>query len=259
MRQCYNILSNYDIFLIYPSKIDISRYYDFIPSLKSLPVNDCWMSSLKSYNKMMMSGCIFSTLTGYSHVLIHEPDAIVLRDDLREWCKKPYDYIGAPWFAGYDKATINSSLLSGGNFGLSLHNLSSVQRVLNSSLRWYPYSAILGDFFSFAYGDFKRAKRGTKAMFDGGLLRGAHKIYYKNCDRFWSELVPLIDKGFRVAPVDEALRFSWEVLPRRCMELNGGQLPFGLHKWYKYDFDFVCEILENANVDISLIKHAIEK
>lgn len=252
--QCNKILSyNNEIVLVYPRKLNISKYLELIPSLKPIAVDDQWMSSIKSYNKMMMSDRFFSLLNGYSHALIHEPDAIVLKDVLYEWCEKPYDYIGAPWFLGYGKAEDTSPLLGVGNFGFSLHNLFSSRKILCSSLRWYPYTAILRDLLSFFRGDFKRALRGINALHESGRLRGAYKIFYHNCDRFWSDLVPSVDKMFRVAPVQEAIRFSWETLPRRCMEMNGGATPFGLHKWYKYDFDFVCEILESNNVDISFL------
>jgi hypothetical protein len=35
-------------------------------------------------------------------ILILQPDAIVLRDDLDAWMGRPYDYIGAPWPDGIE-------------------------------------------------------------------------------------------------------------------------------------------------------------
>ena len=37
---------------------------------------------------------------------------------------------------------------------------------------------------------------------------------------------------------DEGLRFSFEVAPRLCFELNGRRLPFGCHGWHRYDRTF---------------------
>jgi len=35
----------------------------------------------------------------------------------------------------------------------------------------------------------------------------------------------------RVAPLEDALRFAFETVPRYCHELNGHRLPFGCHAW----------------------------
>jgi hypothetical protein len=41
-----------------------------------------------------------------------------------------------------------------------------------------------------------------------------------------------------VAPVEEALGFSFEREPRYCFERNGGRLPFGCHAWNRWDRPF---------------------
>ena len=33
------------------------------------------------------------------YILIYQLDAFVFKDELKEWCQKGYDYIGAPWIA----------------------------------------------------------------------------------------------------------------------------------------------------------------
>ena len=43
---------------------------------------------------------------------------------------------------------------------------------------------------------------------------------------------------FTIAPLDEALRFGFECVPRYCYELNGNRLPFGCHAWERYDREF---------------------
>jgi hypothetical protein len=57
-------------------------------------------------------------------------------------------------------------------------------------------------------------------------------------DRFWAEYAQHYDPEFKIAPVDVALRFAFEAEPRRSFERLGGQLPFGAHRWQKFDRQF---------------------
>ncbi len=54
-----------------------------------------------------------------------------------------------------------------------------------------------------------------------------------NEDVFWTQLAPKLDKTFRVAEYDVAIRFSFECQPARLFDLNNKQLPFGCHAWEK--------------------------
>ena len=43
---------------------------------------------------------------------------------------------------------------------------------------------------------------------------------------------------FKVASLEQGLRFAFEASPRTCFEMNGGRLPFGCHAWGRYDREF---------------------
>jgi hypothetical protein len=62
--------------------------------------------------------------------------------------------------------------------------------------------------------------------------------FRKHEDLFWSFGAPSLQPDFRIASVDEALGFAFEVEPRRAYELAGRRLPFGCHAWAKYDRAF---------------------
>ena len=57
-------------------------------------------------------------------------------------------------------------------------------------------------------------------------------------DRFWAEYATHYDPDFRIAPVDVAMRFAFEAEPRRSFDRVGRQLPFGAHRWQKFDREF---------------------
>lgn len=60
-------------------------------------------------------------------------------------------------------------------------------------------------------------------------------------DLFWASRD---SEEFRVAPLEIALRFSFEQDVRQCYLLNHNRLPFGCHAWEKYDFNFWRPIFE---------------
>ncbi|MCI8402870.1 MAG: hypothetical protein HFI38_12410 [Lachnospiraceae bacterium] len=59
-------------------------------------------------------------------------------------------------------------------------------------------------------------------------------IFWASCD----------SADFHVAPMDIALKFSFEQDVRQCYEQNNNELPFGCHAWEKYDFDFWRPVFE---------------
>jgi hypothetical protein len=259
LRQCGRCLAQRPLVLLAPAGLDLSAYQPLLPGARAIRVERKWMSSLRSYNRLMISPMIYRMLSSYSHVLVHEPDALVLRDELDSWCKQPYDYVGAPWFLGYEAAEPNAPLLCAGNFGFSLHRPAAMLTTLCEKQRWYRRSICNPD--NELRRDLSKALRARAATrviravrgFGGsGTLRGASAIYEEPCDFFWGQLVPKLVRDFRTAPPEVALKFSWETFPRRCYKLCNGNLPFGLHAWARYDFAFLKPLLERCGVELSL-------
>jgi hypothetical protein len=67
-----------------------------------------------------------------------------------------------------------------------------------------------------------------------------------NEDAFWSFEAMQFDPLFRVAPLNEALKFAFEMNPAYCYNLNGGQLPFCCHAWARYDRAFWENMLKSS-------------
>ena len=250
LRQCSTVLSRWDIFILAPEFLDLAAYHALITNAKELRVKSCWMESLNSYNQMMMSPLVFRTLKHYTHMLLHEPDAIVLRDELEYWCNQPFDYIGAPWFEDFKDAHSEARAVGVGNSGFSLHRLDMSRYVTSSRKRWYPWRQVINDLTRGVRGNLPCLRRGYVGAGSGGQMKGAWKLYQENCDKFWSYLVPRVFPEFKVAPVTSAVKFSWEVLPARCMAMNQGKLPFGIHAWVKYDIDFLIPHLARIGIDL---------
>jgi hypothetical protein len=101
LRQCGKILANRDIVILASKNVDLAAYQELLPRAVDLRVEPHWMASVQAYNKMMISPLVFNALDGFTHMILHEPDAIVIRDEIDYWCNQPFDYIGAPWFEGW--------------------------------------------------------------------------------------------------------------------------------------------------------------
>ncbi len=250
LRQLGKVLGHGDIWMLAPEGLDLGRYRELMPISGEVRVAGHWMESLAAYNRLMISPVVYDALGSYSHMLLHEPDAIVIRDELEDWCVKPYDYVGAVWFKGFGRANADSPVLGVGNSGFSLLRLESFRQVTRSHKRWYPYRQVIKDLLRGCYDQPGRLKTGFRALGASGELRCAYKLYQGQCDGFWSFLVPEIEQWFSVAPPDQAIRFSWEVLPERCMGLCNGMMPFGIHAWAKYEYSFLAQYLAQADIDL---------
>jgi hypothetical protein len=55
---------------------------------------------------------------------------------------------------------------------------------------------------------------------------------------FWANRGSHYYPGFKLAPIEVALKFGFECVPRYCYRLNNNELPFGCHAWEKYDKKF---------------------
>jgi Protein of unknown function (DUF5672) len=251
LRQCGRCLARRALALLAPAGLDLESYQELLPSARVLLVEAKWMNNVRSYNRMMISPIIYRSFSDHSHILIHEPDAMVLRDELDFWCEQPYDHIGAPWFEGYGNPKPDAPLLGVGNFGFSLHRPAVMLRILLERQRLYGRADLRRDLSRILRaGEADRVIRVIPGVEKAGTLRGASRIYEENCDIFWGQLVPKLVRNFRVAPPEVALNFSWEVVPSRCYTLCNGSLPFGLHGWARYDFGFLKPLLERSGVEL---------
>ena len=75
---------------------------------------------MEGYNELLLSENFYTTFSAFKYILIYQPDSYVFRDELMEWCKEGYDYIGAPWLEDNDEQI---KLNGVGNGGFSLRNI----------------------------------------------------------------------------------------------------------------------------------------
>jgi hypothetical protein len=236
-RHIRRYLGTHHLFAIAPPSHSVV-YPGFV--LQTFP--DRYFGSARAHGELLLSRGFYRRFLDYDYILVCHLDALVLADRLLEWCAAGYDYIGAPWLISPDTPHITEQKV--GNGGFSLRRVRSFLRVLDSRTYfvepdqyWTRYASRTPPLVRALNTPRKLLKR--VRLFNDvhwhvrWALRGdVHE------DRFWSEYATHYDPSFRIAPVDVAMRFAFEAEPRACSTRIGGQLPFGAHRWTRFDRPF---------------------
>ncbi len=243
LSQCMQVLKDYKIIFVTYKSLDISGYVKYLSEM-NLPVperiffNKNNFSNIKGYNRLLLSLRFYLRFIKYKYILIYQLDAFVFRDELQEWADRNYCYIGAPWLTDFKRANEEDTIVGVGNGGFSLRRTRSYIRALLSfsfiekpdDLQKRIFSRNLSpvrNWLSFLMN--LTVKNNTFFLFNN---------YDSNEDGYWGLLTGRKFKWFKVAPPEDAIKFSFEVQPKRFFSENRQKLPFGCHAWIKYDYDF---------------------
>lgn len=224
LQQCISVLANYPIVIAKPDQLNISFLLKEFPSLKTKSFQNYYFENIAGYNQLMISTGFYKSFSEYEYMLIYQLDAFVFKDNLQEWCRSGYDYIGAP--------------------GLEPERLFKLQATDTKELA--------------------NALSSQRPVLNGGLsLRRISSMirYLKIYKLFFPKWVGNEDKLFsldarRLAPLrlfiklphwETALQFAFEKSPAASFELNAQELPFGCHAWEKYDPEFWKGFISDSN------------
>ena len=224
------------------------EFSDF--ALKRFPVR--YFADRLAYNRLMLKERFYRAFAEYEYILIYQLDCLVFSSNLEQWCRRDWDYVGAPWLKTTDDPGQGFSAV--GNGGLSLRRVSSALRVLQST-KLVEDPAVLadrpGERSKFVHQALKYTPllkrmfaRGKGLLHEFGYHNNARwiarqmvKLNYHE-DYFWAFEAPKVMSDFRIPVPREALEFSFEYAPAYCFAENSGRLPFGCHAWKKHDAKF---------------------
>jgi len=247
MRHLREYLGRFDRYIIGPKSLP-KEFSDF--ALRAFPSR--YFRSRYGYNHLLMTEQFYRAFSDYEYILIFQLDCLVFASNLEEWCRKDWDYVGAPWLKNSDDPS--QGFLGVGNGGLSLRRVRGALAVLTSKqLLKNPKvgERITGRRSKLLYEHLDSAPQ-LKRMI-GAAKTFLHQYGYHNNvrwlvrqfvktnlheDFFWALEAPKIVTSFRIPAPEEALGFSFELAPRYCFKVNSGRLPFGCHAWSKYDREF---------------------
>jgi len=225
LRHLIHFLGRYDKYFVIPDNLNIN-----IPNKDFMikKFNRKYFQSTKTYSKLMLSTEFYDSFRAYEYILIYQLDSLVFSDQLIQWCKKGYDYIGSPWFrteikkaAGWD--SIQDCV---GNGGFSLRKVQSFLKVLhiyqNPHQQNIPHTQ----------------RKKVTLIIQHALKINIDHHYQGNEDFFWSLEAKKLYPDFKIPSPEIAVSFAFEVGPRFCFKKNNNSLPFGCHAWLKYDKEF---------------------
>lgn len=242
-EQCFKVLGKHPIKIVAPQGLNLIEYKKVIKNFEIIYINPKWQSTLLKYNKLKLSVYFYSLFKEYEYLLTYELDAFVFSDQLLEWCKKGYDYIGAPWFENFENITVSKEMkmIGVGNSGFSLRRVSKIRKFLRSYYYPNPEEINTGRFneiksiFLYPYRKFRNL------FFENYTVQRYYNWYE---DYFISTIIAKETKNFLIAQPSNAMMFSFETNPAYLFKLNNNQLPFGCHAWWRYDLDFWKPFIE---------------
>jgi hypothetical protein len=215
-RQCLDVLGKYDTYILSPEDLDISEYTKLGP-VRHYKQSPRFFGTSLRYNKLMLTRGFYEGLSGYEYILIYQLDCYVFRDELETWCNLNYDYIGAPWVC---QDLVQWVLKKKRNYPLDmkvLHKLTGYK--------------LLGE-----VGNGGLSLRKTASMIRNLSLFSLRTRYYNgNEDVFMAHYLGALNPFFRIPDTATALKFAFDAHPDTAFEMNGGELPFGCHAWWRQD------------------------
>ena len=241
--QCYRVLNKYPIKIICPHGLNVNEYKNLVPQISIVFIDPKWQSNYRMFNELKKSELLYEKFKNYNFLLFYELDAWVFRDELAYWCIRSYDYVGAPWFEGWHEAGKSSKIIGIGNGGFSLRNIRSSIRLLKRvktirSLRKFWFISRLQ-----AIWPFYKMLSFCKRYFHIRDISNIHDLIFEhynqvNEDYFWTKLIAETFDDYKLATIEDAITFSFDVNPALLYQKNNHRLPFGCHAWERYEPEF---------------------
>ncbi len=197
LEQVVKKLGKYEIFFLAPEGLQIRRDNT---TIKYQYFERKWFQNIESYSAFMLTSYLYQRFADYVYILVYQLDAFVFGDNISDYMKMNFDYIGAPTLEGMYKPYRSEKVLFTQNGGFSLRKVSAFRNWCESNEQ------------------------------EISLM--------KKYDAEDSIIYALRSKGLNLAPIDVALQFSFDSNVRECFERNNMLLPLGCHAWERYDFEF---------------------
>jgi hypothetical protein len=230
ITQCCKVLHKYAITLIKPYSLDPSPYFLPGTQFNIESFDDDFFKDVQGYNRLMLSEAFYKQFLHSEYILLHQLDAFVLKDELKTWCEKGYDYIGAPWLDLINpgktfKEKLRFKRLSREEYR---NNIKQPGSILPTDIQFYNRVGN-GGFSLRQVKKFHAICKEKKAMIDYYNENNAH--HYYNEDVFWSLEVNREKEILKIPDYLTALQFSFEQRPNYALSITNGELPFGCHAW----------------------------
>lgn len=127
--------SKYDKYLICPDNFDYHEYEKILSLRDVVYFDEKYFKSTCTYSQLCVQYDFYKTFEAYDYMLIYQPDCLIFRDEIEDWCNMNYDYIGSPIVSKYSYWAhfnrYNTPIV--GNGGLSLRKISTFMDICDDN------------------------------------------------------------------------------------------------------------------------------
>ena len=238
IRHLLHFLGKYDKYLVVPKTLQVK-----FPGFGTKRFDDKFFGSAAAHSKLLLSPIFYKAFIDYQFILIYHLDALVFSDQLAQWCEMDFDFIGPPWIKHEEAPYAGNPTYEGkvGNGGFSLRKIESFLKVIYSPVYYIDPSEYWHIFYDSKPKYMQYLNLPEKILKRFKIFNNARREmsnYRKNEESFWANKATHYYPGFKIAPVEVALRFAFECVPKFCFGKNNSTLPFGCHAWHRYDREF---------------------
>lgn len=213
LQQLVKTLKKYPICFLAPQGLKLDIELGCQPKYEYFP--DSFFKSVHTYSRLMLTSELYQRFAKFEYMLVYQLDAFILKSNIQDFTELGYDYIGAPTLEGMYKPYREEKVLFTQNGGFSLRKISSF-------ISW--------------------TKNNSQEI----------ELMQKYDDED-SIIYALRHKGIKLAPVDVALRFSFDSNVRKCYQQADCQLPLGCHAWERYDYEFWKPVIEGFGYKTEMV------
>lgn len=235
LKQVSNVLGQYPFSFVVPENFLVEEYLEIFKrsDIQIKRFNTKYFDSVKSYNKLCLSKEFYRAFCNYDYMLLFQTDAYVFRNELEMWVQSGYDFIGAPFHENND-LPFDETTWSVGNGGFSLRSIKKCKKIAEKLSVYRIVLSMLNILFikRFLIKLFQKINIEKFAVIDKVVM---NKL---NEDCVFGKFSNHFIRGFKVAPLTAAIKFSFESHPSLLFQINHEQLPFGCHAWDKYEPEF---------------------
>lgn len=218
------VLPKYRKIIAKPAGLNLSLF-----DWETVEFNSHFFESHLQYSQLLLSHEFYQAFSNLEYILIYQADCLVFSDQLLDWCRRGYDYIGPLWdrkeIERWETVFWDYVDYGCGNGGFSLRNVKACIKTLTMAGREARVQM----------SDLKRYDCSGELLqeYTSRLLEG--RVFSRNEDMFWGFQAKAFNPDFRIGTIEDALAFGFEYNPRKCIQMNNGKLPFGAHAWYKFE------------------------
>lgn len=219
--QCVKVLHRHKINIVCPEDLDTKQLPLNIDNISISTFPNYFFNGIAGYNKFMLSPDLYSRFIEYKYILIYQLDCFVFSDSISSFCKKDYDYIGAPWLPKKNNVLFRHIIHPLKRFIFNLTNETC------SAHRYYKVGN--GGLSLRKTSTFKYITEMNKGLIDN-FLKNKGDLY--NEDIFISLFTSKNNIIIKSPSYQEALSFCIESNPEYAFSIIK-KMPFGCHAWYK--------------------------